>query len=140
MRFGTFVPQGWKGDQDGVPVEEQWGRILDVARLIEASVYDSIWVYDHFHTHPVVKQESTFEAWTLMAALAAVCGSRGKTLDRFIEDLNARIGLPRGLGAMSLPHGFLPDLARAGFADHSTATNPRTLTEADLLALLEESW
>lgn len=72
MRFGTFVPQGWKGDQDGIPVEEQWGRIGDVARLIEDSGYDSIWVYDHFHTHPVVKQESTFEAWTLMAALAAV--------------------------------------------------------------------
>jgi F420-dependent oxidoreductase-like protein len=72
MRFGTFVPQGWKGDLDGVPVEEQWGRILDTARLIEASRYDSIWVYDHFHTHPVVKQESTFEAWTLMAALAGV--------------------------------------------------------------------
>jgi F420-dependent oxidoreductase-like protein len=71
MRFGTFVPQGWKGDQDGIPVEEQWGRIVDTARLIEDAGYDSIWVYDHFHTHPVVKQESTFEAWTLMAALAA---------------------------------------------------------------------
>jgi F420-dependent oxidoreductase-like protein len=72
MRFGTFVPQGWKGDLDGILVQEQWGRILDTARLIEGSGYDSIWVYDHFHTHPVVKQESTFEAWTLMAALAAV--------------------------------------------------------------------
>jgi F420-dependent oxidoreductase-like protein len=40
--------------------------------LIEDSGYDSIWVYDHFHTHPVVTQESTFDAWTLMAALAAV--------------------------------------------------------------------
>jgi F420-dependent oxidoreductase-like protein len=48
------------------------GRILQTARLIEGAGYDSIWVYDHFHTHPVVKQESTFEAWTLMAALAAV--------------------------------------------------------------------
>jgi F420-dependent oxidoreductase-like protein len=72
MRFGTFVPQGWKGDLDGVPVQEQWGRILGTARLIENAGYDSIWVYDHFHTHPVVKQESTFEAWTLMAALAAI--------------------------------------------------------------------
>jgi F420-dependent oxidoreductase-like protein len=72
MRFGTFVPQGWKGDQNGIPVDEQWGRILGVAELIEGSGYDSIWVYDHFHTHPVVSQESTFEAWTLMAALAAV--------------------------------------------------------------------
>lgn len=72
MRFGAFVPQGWKGDQDGIPVEGQWDRILEIARIIEGSGYDSIWVYDHFHTHPVVKQESTFEAWTLMAALAAV--------------------------------------------------------------------
>ncbi len=72
MRFGTFVPQGWKGDQDGVPTDQQWDRILAVARVIEGAGYDSLWVYDHFHTHPVVKQESTFEAWTLMAALAAV--------------------------------------------------------------------
>jgi F420-dependent oxidoreductase-like protein len=72
MRFGTFVPQGWKGDQDGVAIEIQWARILTQAEVIESAGYDSIWVYDHFHTHPVIKQESTFEAWTLMAALAAV--------------------------------------------------------------------
>jgi len=72
MRFGTFVPQGWKGDQNGIPAEDQWNRILGFAELIEDSGYDSIWVYDHFHTHPVVTQESTFDAWTLMAALAAV--------------------------------------------------------------------
>ncbi len=72
MRFGTFVPQGWKGDLEGVPTDQQWDRILAYARVIEGAGYDSIWVYDHFHTFPVVKHESTFEAWTLMAALAAV--------------------------------------------------------------------
>ncbi|HLF61844.1 MAG TPA: LLM class flavin-dependent oxidoreductase, partial [Acidimicrobiia bacterium] len=72
MRFGTFVPQGWKGDQNRIPVEDQWNRILGFAELFEDSGYDSIWVYDHFHTHPVLTQESTFDAWTLMAALAAV--------------------------------------------------------------------
>ena len=71
MRFGTFVPQGWKMDQVGVPVERQWDRITETAELIEAAGYDSIWVYDHFHNHPVPSQESVFEAWTLMAALAA---------------------------------------------------------------------
>jgi F420-dependent oxidoreductase-like protein len=70
VRFGTFVPQGWKGDLDGVAVEDQWGQIQAHAELIENAGYDSAWVYDHFHTHPVVKQESTYEAWTLMAALA----------------------------------------------------------------------
>ena len=72
MRFGTFVPQGWKGDLDGLPTDRQWDRILTVAGQIEAAGYDSMWVYDHFHTFPVVKHESTFEAWTLMAALATV--------------------------------------------------------------------
>ena len=70
MRFGTFVPQGWKMDLVGVPVGAQWDRIAAVAAAIEASGYDSLWVYDHFHTHPVPSQESTFEAWSLMAALA----------------------------------------------------------------------
>ena len=70
MRFGTFVPQGWKMDLVGVPPERQWQRIIDTAALIEESGYDSLWVYDHFHTHPVPAAESVFEAWTLMSALA----------------------------------------------------------------------
>jgi F420-dependent oxidoreductase-like protein len=71
MRFGTFVPQGWKMDLVGVPLEGQWDLITETASTIEDLGYDSIWVYDHFHTHPVPSQESVFEAWTLMAALAA---------------------------------------------------------------------
>jgi F420-dependent oxidoreductase-like protein len=35
-------------------------------------LWESIWVYDHFHTVPIPSQEATHEAWTLMAALAAV--------------------------------------------------------------------
>lgn len=71
MRFGAFVPQGWKMDLVGVPVQDQWGRITETAVLIEALGYDSIWVYDHFHSHPVPQQVPVFEAWTVMAALAA---------------------------------------------------------------------
>ena len=72
MRFGTFVPQGWKMDLAGVPVGDQWDRIATTAATIEEAGYHSLWVYDHFHTHPVPSQESTFDAWTLMAGLAAV--------------------------------------------------------------------
>jgi F420-dependent oxidoreductase-like protein len=53
-----------------VPVEEQWPAMVEVADRIERLGYDSLWVYDHFHTVPEATQESTFEAWTLMAALA----------------------------------------------------------------------
>jgi len=71
MRFGAFVPQGWRMDLVGIPVEQQWEAIRSVAATIEGAGYESLWVYDHFHTVPVPSQEATHEAWTLMAALAA---------------------------------------------------------------------
>ena len=70
MRFGAFVPQGWRLDLVGVDPSDQWDTMLSVAKTIEASGYESLWVYDHFHTVPVPTQEVTYEAWTLMAALA----------------------------------------------------------------------
>ncbi len=71
MRFGCFVPQGWRLDLVDIDPAEQWDRMVSVARTIEASGYESLWVYDHFHTVPVPVQEAVHEAWTLMAALAA---------------------------------------------------------------------
>jgi F420-dependent oxidoreductase-like protein len=70
MRFGAFTPQGWRLDLAGIETAEQWPTILSVAKTIEAAGYESVWVYDHFHTVPVPTQEVTYEAWTLMAALA----------------------------------------------------------------------
>jgi F420-dependent oxidoreductase-like protein len=72
MRFGLFVPQGWRLDLVGVPPAGQWEAMLAVARLAEDGPWESVWVYDHFHTVPVPTDEPTHEAWTLMAALAAV--------------------------------------------------------------------
>lgn len=71
MKFGAFVPQGWRHDLAGIDKSEHWETMLGVAREIEASGYHSLWVYDHFHTVPEPTQEVTYEAWTLMAALAA---------------------------------------------------------------------
>jgi F420-dependent oxidoreductase-like protein len=45
--------------------------MLDIANDLERLGFDSAWVYDHFHTVPEPTQEVTYEAWTLMAALAA---------------------------------------------------------------------
>ncbi len=56
----------------GVAPDEQWPTILRVAEEIETLGYESAWVYDHFHTVPdPTSQEPTFEAWSLMAGLAA---------------------------------------------------------------------
>lgn len=53
----------------------QWGVMAGLARAADASeVWDSIWVYDQFHTVPENTDEATHEAWTLMAAFAAVTG------------------------------------------------------------------
>jgi len=71
MRYGAFIPQGWRLDLAGIDRSEHWQTMLGLARLIERSGYESLWVFDHFHTFPVATQEVTYEAWTLMAALAA---------------------------------------------------------------------
>ena len=71
MKFGAFVPQGWRIDLAGIAVEDHWSTMVDVAKSIESSGYESLWVFDHFHTVPEPTQEVTYEAWTLMAALAA---------------------------------------------------------------------
>ena len=71
MRFGVFIPQGWRLDLAGVPVAEQWATMRDLAQAVDAGPFESIWVFDHFHTVPVPTQEATHEAWSLMAAFAA---------------------------------------------------------------------
>ncbi|GAB4191119.1 MAG: LLM class F420-dependent oxidoreductase [Roseiflexaceae bacterium] len=72
VQFGTFVPQGWRLDlieiADPIEKYEAMTRVAKAADAIE--VYDSIWVYDHFHTVPRIEQEAVFEAWTITAALA----------------------------------------------------------------------
>lgn len=71
VKFGVFVPQGWKMDLVGIadPIE-QYERMTQVAQVAESLNYDSIWVYDHFHTVPVPTLETTFECWTITAGLA----------------------------------------------------------------------
>jgi len=71
MKFGAFVPQGWRLDLVGLDVDQHWPTMLGVALDIERLGYESLWVYDHFHTVPEPTQEVTYEAWTLMAALAS---------------------------------------------------------------------
>ncbi len=71
MRFGVFVPQGWKMDLNEIadPVE-QYEAMTEVARAADAGPWDSIWLYDHFHTVPKPTMNTTFECWTASATLA----------------------------------------------------------------------
>jgi F420-dependent oxidoreductase-like protein len=71
VKFGLFVPQGWKMDLVGIPDPiEQYEAMTAVAKDADAGPWDSVWVYDHFHTVPTPTMETTFEAWTVSATLA----------------------------------------------------------------------
>ena len=69
--FGVFVPQGWRMDLVEIadPVE-QYEAMTAVAKLADAGPWDSVWVYDHFHTVPEPTINTTFEAWTVSSTLA----------------------------------------------------------------------
>jgi F420-dependent oxidoreductase-like protein len=72
MKFGIFVPQGWRMDLVGIDPDRQWEAMNGLVRRVdEGDAFDSIWVYDHFHTVPQPSDEATHEAWSLMAAFAA---------------------------------------------------------------------
>jgi F420-dependent oxidoreductase-like protein len=74
MRFGYFVPQGWRHDLVGIEPADHWSTMRGLAAHAdrEGSPWESIWVYDHFHTVPVPSEtEATHEAWSLMSAFAA---------------------------------------------------------------------
>ncbi len=69
--FGVFVPQGWRMDLVEIkdPVQK-YEAMMRAAQVAEESGYDSIWLYDHFHTVPTPELETTFECWTTTAGLA----------------------------------------------------------------------
>ena len=72
VTFGAFVPQGWRMDLVEIadPVEK-YEAMTRAAKAIDAlPSYDSIWVFDHFHTVPTPTLETTFECWTITSALA----------------------------------------------------------------------
>ncbi len=71
MKFGMFIPQGWRHDLVGIDPAEQWSAMSAVVGYADKGAWESAWVYDHFHTVPIATEEATHEAWTLMSAFAA---------------------------------------------------------------------
>ena len=78
MRFGLFIPQGWRHDLTEVAPENHWDAMKSLVQLADTQkapdgdfAFESVWVYDHFHTVPAPTDQATHEAWTLMAAFAA---------------------------------------------------------------------
>jgi len=72
MRFGIFIPQGWRHDLVDIEPEQHWPTMKRLAQAADAGPWESLWVYDHFHTVPEPTEEATHEAWSLMSAFGAV--------------------------------------------------------------------
>jgi len=72
MRIGVIVPQGWTGEYDGWQPLDAWRRTTEVAQQADRLGFESIWLFDHFHTVPRPTDEITFESFTSLSALAAL--------------------------------------------------------------------
>src|SRR5439155_26361847 len=72
VKVGVIVPQGWTGEYDGWDLAAAWTRTVAVAKEADRLGFESIWLFDHFHTVPKPTDELTFESFTALAALAAI--------------------------------------------------------------------
>jgi alcohol dehydrogenase class IV len=69
----------------------------------------------------------------------ASCDSRGTELADALRDLNARLGLPKGLAAMGVTPDLFERVIDGAIADHCHKTNPRIATREDYLEMLTAS-
>ena len=63
----------------------------------------------------------------------------GTSLDRFIENLNQKLNLPKSLSAMGVTREIIPAMVEGALKDHSSASNPRPLSKKDFEMLFEEA-
>ncbi len=74
MKIGVIVPQGWTGEYKSWSPADAWARTRAIAGQAEALGFESLWVFDHFHTVPRPTLEITFESFSTLAALIPVTG------------------------------------------------------------------
>ncbi len=140
MRFGVFVPQGWRLDLAGVPTADQWATMRGLAQAADSGPFESIWVYDHFHTVPIPTEEVTHEAWSLIAAFAAstsrvrlgqMCTCMGYRNPAYLAKVAATIDVVSG-GRVEMGIG-------AGWYEHEWRAYGYGFPEArDRLGMLDE--
>lgn len=70
MQVGLMAPQGWKHEYDGWQPADAWARTIQLATQAEELGFESLWVFDHFHTTPDSTDEITFESFSVLSALA----------------------------------------------------------------------
>ena len=91
----------------------------------------------------VVRYNSSAESIqkeTRLQRMAHAMGLKSATdIAEAITDMNARLGLPTGLGAMGVRHGQFDKIITGALADHCHKTNPRIATPEEYRAMLEQA-
>ena len=151
LRFGAFVPQGWKLEYTGFSAADAWARSVELAQEAEALGYDHLWVYDHVETVPRREATHVFEPFTMLSALSQQTSTIG--LGQLVTCVGYRnVGLLAkeaacldvysggrlilGLGAgwyqreyKSYGYEYPSDLARLAFLEEALQVIPRLWTE-----------
>jgi len=74
-----------------------------------------------------------------MAQAIGLSGGSAADLAEAVRDMNARLGLPSGLGALGVQAAAFERIIDGALADHCHKTNPRLASRDDYHALLEAS-
>jgi F420-dependent oxidoreductase-like protein len=72
MKAGVVLPQGWMQEYRGHDPRESWANTVAVAQAAERLGFESLWMYDHFHTWPEPEDAIIFEPFVALSALAAL--------------------------------------------------------------------
>jgi 4-hydroxybutyrate dehydrogenase len=85
-------------------------------------------------TAPSVQAERRLERMAQAMGLASA-----EDIPEAIRDMNARLGLPKGLAGLGVTPDCFDAVIRGALADHCHKTNPREATAEDYRAMLEAS-
>jgi alcohol dehydrogenase class IV len=82
------------------------------------------------------------EKYKRVAALMGLPESEGNAegVAGAVGALNARLGIPKGLGAMGLAQDTVDRIADGALGDHCHQSTPRQPTKAQYVELIEQSW
>jgi F420-dependent oxidoreductase-like protein len=72
MKVGVVLPQGWMQEYRHHTSREAWANSVAIAQASEHMGFESIWMYDHFHTWPAPEDVIVFEPFVALSALAAL--------------------------------------------------------------------
>ena len=87
---------------------------------------------------PSIQNEQRLQRMAQAMGLTA-CDAEGNALAQAIREMNARLGLPVGLGALGVTADLFERVIDGAMADHCHKTNPRIATRDDYQAMLDAS-